>query len=769
MDDSAIIQEFLTESHENLDQLERNLVALEEQPGDQELLSAIFRTMHTIKGTCGFLGFQKLQRVSHVAENLLSKLRDGVLGLTPDITSALLATVDAVREILGRIASTGGEGEDDYAELIATLGELQSLSRNDEPLDARRLSSRTDGEEGPASGHDAGLLCSTDTGVPSPDTNGMAQPPASVGPGSCQTGGPLSPPNSRVEGSGLSGPASQGPVTRGNEVKTREVSDHSIRVDIGLLDRLMNQVGELVLARNQILQYSNQLRDSTFTATSQRLNLITTELQEGIMKTRMQPIGNIWSKFPRLVRDLAMQCGKKVEMDVEGQETELDKKIIEAIKDPLTHLVRNAIDHGIEEPQERAAVGKPPIGRLRLRAFHEGGQVTIEISDDGRGLDLAQIRQKAVERGLISADHAMRLTDREASQLIFFPGFSTATKVTNVSGRGVGMDVVKTNVERIGGIVDVQSEVGQGTTVTLKIPLTLAIIPALIVTCQTDRYAIPHVNLLELVRLSGDQASCGIEYIHRAPVYRLRGRLLPLVSLRRELGLEATDQPGWGPQEVVNIVVLHADGRQFGLIVDAINDTEEIVVKPLGKQLKGISVYAGATIMGDGGVALILDVLGLAQRAHVVSETGAKRLNLSDAQVDGRYRTRQTALLVSACQRRFALPLGNVARLEHISLDKVEQTRHGPVVQYGQQVLPLRPLHQLLGMPSDEASCDTFQVVVCRAAGELVGLVVDEILDIAEFEESAPSLGTSQTTVVDSRVTEILQIENLVTNRVWNG
>ena len=407
------------------------------------------------------------------------------------------------------------------------------------------------------------------------------------------------------------------------ESRNPDSAVETIRVGVNLLDRLMNLVGELVLARNQLLQFSSMRQDPGFQAVSQRMNLIATELQEEVMKTRMQPIGNVWDKFPRKVRDLALSCHKEVRLEMEGQDTELDCTIIEAIKDPMTHLVRNCIDHGIEPPEVRKQSGKSSTGILKLRAFHEGGQVNIDVTDDGAGLNAERIRQKALERGLITAQSASRLCDRDIFNLIFLPGFPTAEKITNVSGRGVGMDVVKTNVEKIGGTVDVQSTASQGTTAHMKIPLTLAIIPALIVTTAGDRYAVPQVNLLELVRLEGEQARTAIEQVGGAPVYRLRGKLLPLTYLRHKLRAEVNKTSATESQNV-NIVVLRADDREFGLVVDEINDTQEIVVKPLGKQLKSINAYAGATIMGDGKVALILDVLGLAQRAKLVSGLSEK-------------------------------------------------------------------------------------------------------------------------------------------------
>jgi two-component system chemotaxis sensor kinase CheA len=563
------------------------------------------------------------------------------------------------------------------------------------------------------------------------------------------------------------------------EVRTSAVSESNIRVDVGLLDKLMNLVGELVLARNQILQYSTSQQDATFLNTSQRLNLITTELQEGVMKTRMQPIGNIWSKFPRVVRDLALACGKKVRIEMEGRETDLDKTIIEAIKDPLTHLVRNVVDHGIEAPEVRSTRGKPPEGRLLLRAFHEGGQVNIEISDDGAGINLERVKENAVARGLISREQAARMSAREALNLIFLPGLSTAEKITNVSGRGVGMDVVKTNIEKIGGTVDIQTRPGEGTIFKIKIPLTLAIIPALIVTSAGDRYAIPQVSLLELVRLEGEQARKGIEMIQDAPVYRLRGTLLPLVYLNRELGAtgNGSRQEAEGGEKAVNMVVLRADDRQFGLVVDEINDTEEIVVKPLGKQLKGLSTFAGATIMGDGHVALILDVLGLAQRAAVVAETRDR--TLGDHAIDAQQKAEEREALLlfrTPGDGRMAIPLALVSRLEEFSGAVLERIGGQQVVQYRDEILPLIPIAQVVperrqqprGVPETFAGANgsKVQVVVYSAQGKFVGLVVDRILDIVEERLTVKSRsgrqGTLGSAVIQGKVTELLDVDSVM-------
>jgi two-component system chemotaxis sensor kinase CheA len=493
------------------------------------------------------------------------------------------------------------------------------------------------------------------------------------------------------------------------------------------------------------------------------------------MKTRMQPIGNIWSKFPRTVRDVATMCGKQVRIDMEGKETELDKTIIEAIKDPLTHIVRNSVDHGIETPPERVAAGKSAEGRLSLRAYHEGGQVIIEISDDGAGLDSEKLRRKAVEKGLITAEQSAKMGEREATNLIFLPGFSTAEKITNVSGRGVGMDVVKTNIDKIGGTVDVQSKRGAGTTVRMKIPLTLAIIPALIVTNRGERYAIPQINLLELVRLESEDAKKRIELIQGVPVYRLRGRLLPLVYLDRELRADLS-KPG-SEADAVNIVILQADERQFGLVVDGINDTEEIVVKPLGKQLKGIRAFAGSTIMGDGRVALILDVLGIALSSNVVNEVRARALAEREKEAATEQGDKQTLLLFTGPgEGHMAVALDRVGRLEEFPIASVERAGGIEVVQYRGEILPLMFLSEMLeerrnhsrleAAPAKTADLDKLQGIVYSFEGKRVGLVIDQILDIVDesikVKSPATRFGVLYTALIQGRVTELLDMPALL-------
>ena len=740
--EDEILKEFLTESRENLDLLDREFVALESDPSAQHRIASIFRAVHTIKGTAGFLGFNRLVALTHAAENLLSLLRDGKLGLSAEMITTLLSVLDAVRLILASIENDGTEPADDWTALIEALHAHQEAPAKapvapPRPAPTPKLAVASKVPKAPV--------------VEPPPVAPPVAPPVPEPPPAPETPAPEvhAPETYRDTGDGREGPG----------------SETSIRVDVGLLDKLMNLVGELVLARNQILQLGAH-RDAAFAGTALRLNLITTELQEGVMKTRMQPIGNVWNKFPRVVRDLAHECGKRVRIEMEGAETELDRTIIEAIKDPLTHVVRNAVDHGIESPEVRAARGKSATGRLTLRAFHEGGRVNIEISDDGAGIDPERVRQSAVRKGLVSVERAARMTEREAVGLVFMPGFSTADQVTRISGRGVGMDVVKTNVEKIGGSVEIHSAPGCGTALKIRIPLTLAIVPALIVTDDGERYAIPQVSLLELVRLEGAATRTVIETIQGAPVYRLRGNLLPLVYLREALG-GARPTHEAHEDTVVNIVVLQADDRQFGLVVDGVNDTEEIVVKPLGKEIKGVAVFAGATIMGDGRVALILDVLGLAQRGGVVTGVRDRAHNETATQTLSEGENRQALLLFQVDDTsRLALPLSMVARLEEFPRDRVERAGRRDVVQYRGEILPLIDLCEVLGgvTPMDEAG--PLQVVVYAEQGRSVGLVVRRILDIVEeapaLKHRATAHGLLGSTTIQGRVTDLLDVHGVI-------
>ena len=767
-----IIKEFLTESLEGLDQLDNKFVMLEQNPEDRDTLASIFRTIHTVKGTCGFLGFGHLEKVAHAGENLLSLLRDGKLNFTQEIASALLSMVDAIRTMLGEVERTEADGEESYPGLIETLNRLKDGGSAAPPPAAP---SPLLGPANPPA------VAPAAASVPSPllapaTTAAASAPPPSPAPtptvlpaptAAEVTPAPVAPePHPVPVERTTAAPASTAPSG------APSIADSSIRVDVPLLDKLMNLVGELVLARNQILEYTVLQENAPLLAASQRLSMITSELQEGIMRTRMQPISNIWAKFPRVVRDLALGCSKQVRVEMEGKETELDKSLIEAMKDPLTHLVRNAIDHGVEMPAARRAAGKPEEGCLLMRAYHEGGQVHIEISDDGAGLNPVKLRSKALEKGLITADRAAAMSEQDFRRMIFLAGFSTAEKITNISGRGVGMDVVKTNIERIGGVIDLESELGRGTTFKIRIPLTLAIVPALIITSGGERFAIPQVNLLELIRVNEEQRNTAIEYVHSNPVYRLRGKLLPIVHLNRELKLTTTTTAS-----VINIVVLQTGQHHFGLVVDQINDTQEIVVKPLDKVLQDIPVFAGATIMGDGRVALILDVLGIAQQARILSDSHDHNLAAQLREARERDAERQTLLLVrSPGDGRLAIPLAPVSRLEEFEANQIESAGDVDVIQYRGHILPLIRLKDILGerrsfdriapIGSNPAAVNLLEVIVFGDGVRRVGLVVDEILDIVqdvfEIKGRSTRTGITGTLVIQNRVTELFDIQNFL-------
>jgi two-component system chemotaxis sensor kinase CheA len=685
-----VMKAFLAESREGLEQVEQDVVALEKTPDDPALIAEIFRTVHTIKGTCGFLGLNRLERLTHAAEDLLALLRDGKLSYSRDLADPLLQLVDAVRAVLVLVEQTGDEGSDGHEALIARFRRLQ---------------------EGSPAAEAAGCA-------------GGEEPERGIGP-----------------------------------------ADAAVRVDIAILDTLMNVVGELVLTRNQILQQVGAGSDTVLARISQRLSLITTELQEGVMRTRMQPISSIWAAFPRLVRDLELHTGKQVRLVREGGETELDRSLLQAIKDPLTHILRNAVDHGLELPAVRLACGKSEAGLLRLNAYHESGYVVIEVTDDGAGIDVAAVRERAVGHGLVRAELAEMLSEREILGLLFQAGFSTAATVTSISGRGVGLDVVRTNISRVGGTVDIQTSPRKGTTFRIKIPLTLAIVPAVIVSCHDERFAVPQINIIEVVRLDADQIRTRMESVHGCKVYRLRGKLLPLVDLRELLHIHAGEA-----RKEIHILVLNADGREFGLVVDTVRDTEEIVVKPVGRYLKETRFYAGATIMGDGRVALILDTMAIAERASVIGAD--RKAALSDAatgRADAHAEELCRLLLIRmGPEATGAIPLSWVQRLEEVPASAIERSIRGEMIQYRGGILPLVRLAHLLGIPARHAG-DSVEIVVHQEGDEVLGLVVDGILDVVEERAEAvrPERGAGGTlvnglAVVQGRVTEIVDMDHVM-------
>jgi len=734
-----VLVDFLQESYENLDRVDSELIELEEQPDNRNLLSSIFRSMHTIKGTCGFFGFDKLEKVTHIGENLLVKLRDGEYSMTEEIATGLLAMVDAVRAMLLEISTHGHDGTKRYASLIKMLSELKDHGKLESTISI------------PATAAPAAVVALASEEKAAASALEAISTPAEAKP----------------EFTAVKAPSTEPDLTAVDKSQATVV-EASIRVDVPVLDSLMNLVGELVLARNQIVEYVGSHENTQVVAAAQRLNLITSELQEGVMQTRMQPIHSVWAKLPRVVRDLSRACGKQISVEMEGKSTELDKSLIEAMKDPITHLVRNSVDHGIEMPEQRLAAGKPAEGILLLRAFHEGGQVHIEISDDGAGIKAERIKQKAIENGVVTAEQASRMSDQEICKLIFLPGLSTAEAVTNISGRGVGMDVVKTNIEKISGAIDLDTEVGRGTVFKIRVPLTLAIVPALIVSSGYQRFAIPQVNLIELIRIDEDDQSNSIEYIHGCPVHRLRGQLLPLVYLNKELMLESPEQGA------LNIVVLQAEKCRFGLVVDQINDTQEIVVKPLAEALKTIPVFAGATIMGDGRVALILDTLGIGQRARVMSESPDRAVSVPTSEGAERVGQSETLLLVSTARNgRLAIPLKRVARLEQFEISQTEKAGDTRVVQYRGQILPLIQLAEFLHERratslEDVSDSELIQVVVFGEEGRQVGLIVNEIIDVVdevlETRGRASRVGVLGTAAIHGQVTELFDVTAFVSS-----
>ncbi len=771
-----IVHEFVVESHENLDQLDRDFVQLEREPGSRELLASVFRTIHTIKGTSGFLAFSRLESLTHVGENLLARLRDGKMVMTPTIADGLLAMVDAVREILTSIEADGTEGDVDVSAVVAhiqilldggvpapnapTVAEPHAPdSAHDEPHDEPH--DVTDSEpvvEVVLADSPPTPVAPPTEAAPAPAPAPAAVQPAPMVPAPVEPA-PVVPapvaPAAVVPAAVASASATESTTPDGAR---RGAADSSIRVDVELLDSLMRQVGELVLSRNQIVRQAGLLDDADLLRAAQHLGLIASELQEGVMKTRMQPIDHIWAKLPRIVRDLGALCHKKVRLEMVGRETELDRTLLEAVKDPLTHLVRNAVDHGLESPEDRVARGKPAEGVLTLKAFHEGGQVVVEVSDDGAGIDTEKIRAKAAERGMLRrGDELANMSQADLLQLVFTPGFSTAAAVTNVSGRGVGMDVVKTNIEAIGGAIEIESAVGVGTTCRLRIPLTLAIVASLTIECAGDRYAIPQVSLQELVTLDADRAVSQVEDVGGAEVYRLRGQLLPLVRLADVLKVTTERTDGH-----VVIAVLQADGRRFGLVVDRVLNTEEIVVKPLSSRLKSIGVYSGATILGDGRVALILDVQALAKGA--LRPGGVEREQAATDHSDQPDESERVLLVGAGGGREVAIPLSMVTRLEQVSIDRVERVGSREVVQYRGAILPLLRLQQHLGSYGEESPTHLL-LVVYTAAGRSIALVVDEVRDIvdgARIRSDIDDAGLTGSAVIRDKVVELLDVRSAI-------
>jgi two-component system chemotaxis sensor kinase CheA len=746
-----LIEDFLVETKEGLESLDNDLVTLEANPTDKEIIGKIFRIMHTIKGTCGFLGFGRLEKVAHAGEDIFDNIRDGKLAVNSQIISMAFQALDKIKSLVEYIEKNESEPAGDDKELIDKLhqcadgnvGEAAPAAAAPKelpplpPLPPSPLDKKPAEAEMPA--YDSPDLQALFDATPSlvdvaptaekkeeaksgmpeydsadlqalfdatPSLVDVSQPKPEAAP----------PPPPAPKAEEHKEPAAK---------KSGSSSSQTIRVSLDVLEMLMQQASELVLTRNQLMQILRTTQNSDFTTPLQRLSAITTELQEGVMKTRMQPIGNAWTKLPRIVRDLSMELGKKIDLIMEGEDTELDRQLLEQITDPLTHMVRNSADHGLEKPEKRLAAGKPETGKIELKAYHGGGYINIEISDDGNGINPDIIKKKAIEKGLVSETDANAMSSAQILRFIFAAGFSTAEQITSVSGRGVGMDVVKNNIESISGTVDLQSTVGKGSVFTIKIPLTLAIMPILQVAVKGHKFAIPQINVMEVVK-AGENSGFIIESLNDKPILRIRDKLLPLVSLSEVLQLGDLND---NDKKISNfIVVCEIGSYHFGVIVEEVFDTEEIVVKPVSPMLKSIDVYSGSTILGDGSVILILDPNGLARATGEFNSSGDKKE--TNADMDAALKSENASFIIfrSGDATPKVVPLELISRLEEIEVEKIEFSRGTPVIQYRDDLMRLVQIDPEYKLPESGIQ----QLLVLSRNNKIMGLMVEEILDIAK-------------------------------------
>ena len=807
IEDDEILQGFIEESLEHLADIENDLLAIEEGGADidVELVNKVFRAAHSIKGGAGFMGLTVIQDLAHAAENVLGQIRAGKLIPNPDIINVLLLAADELQHLIEDVGTSNAADISSHTAALNTIfegGEAPAAAPRQEraakpapvaaepvkeeqiePVKEVQVEVEPEEEQIEVATEEAESVEEQD------QDETMAQETASA---------------SRAR--------------RGAAVAPQK-TDTTIRVTVSLLDQLMNLAGELVLSRNQLLQTitSGDVRNAE--AVGQRIDLVTSELQEAIMLTRMQPIGNVFNKFPRVVRDLSKKLSKQIDLTIVGKDVELDKTIIEAINDPLTHLIRNSVDHGIETPADRLKKGKDARGLIVLKAYHAAGQVVIEISDDGKGLDGDMLAEAAVKKGLITADQAKVMSEKERINLILLPGFSTAKKVTDVSGRGVGMDVVKTNLDQLGGSIEIDSEVGKGTTISIKLPLTLAIIPCQIVMTGGERYAIPQVNLEELLRIPAAKVKERVERVGDAEVVRLRGNLLPLIRMANVFDIEPTyydpltdetkqdrreniadprsrktplfreetpetpaprdtskDIPRrqgerrQSPASALNIVVVSTGAMKYGLIVDRLHDSEEIVIKPLGRHLQQCQGYAGATIMGDGRIALILDVSNIARMAGLTSLDGSERASeLAEAAKEAITKTRDRQALLtfsSSPTEQFGVPLNQVERVEKIKRTDIEEIGGRRVMQYRGGSLPLISIDEVASV-LPLADRDDFLVIVFHLAGKDIGLLATGPIDAIEISAEIDDVTLKQTgimgsTIIGNKTTMLVSIFEIV-------
>ncbi|WP_315728030.1 MULTISPECIES: hybrid sensor histidine kinase/response regulator [unclassified Bradyrhizobium] len=763
MDD--LLREFLTETSESLDTVDNQLVRFEQEPNNAKILDNIFRLVHTIKGTCGFLGLPRLEALAHAAETLMGKFRDG-MPVTGEAVTLILTTIDRIKDILGQLEATEAEPEGADRDLIDELEAMvergmAAMAAGGAPAEAAAPAAVEPAVakgtlidqtlERPLRPGEVSLdeleRAFRETAIEVPAAHEQAKPAAPAPAG--KTEAAKAEPKKDAKPSRLSKAAAETEVQESDKV-----ANQSIRVNVDTLEHLMTMVSELVLTRNQLLEIARRNEDTEFKVPLQRLSNVTAELQEGVMKTRMQPIGNAWQKLPRIVRDLATELGKQIELEMHGADTELDRQVLDLIKDPLTHMVRNSADHGLETTAERAAAGKPEQGTIRLSAYHEGGHIIICIADNGRGLNTERIKAKALGNGLVSEAELEKMTEAQIHKFIFEPGFSTAAAITSVSGRGVGMDVVRTNIDQIGGTIDIKSVAGEGTSVTIKIPLTLAIVSALIVEAGGDRFAIPQLAVVELVRARANSEH-RIERIKDTAVLRLRNKLLPLMHLKKLLRID--DGSSSDPENGF-IVVTQVGSQTFGIVVDGVFHTEEIVVKPMSTKLRHIDMFSGNTILGDGAVIMIIDPNGIAK---ALGAAGSASQGVADEHALHHATTGEqlTSLLVfrAGTAQPKAVPLALVTRLEEIAADKIEISNGRYMVQYRDQLMPLV---QMEGVSVQTSGSQP--ILVFADETRAMGLVVDEIIDIVEerlhIQVSGSRDGILGSAVIKGQATEVIDV-----------
>jgi two-component system, chemotaxis family, sensor kinase CheA len=771
MDD--LLREFITETNESLDVVDVELVKFEQEPNNATILDNIFRLVHTIKGTCGFLGLPRLEGIAHAAETLMGKFRDGA-PVTQEAVSLILISIDQIKEILNELeAAEGDEPQGDDSEIIGKLEVMSAkadvaMAGGDAAEDEAAASAEVV-DAAPEEAGDQTIERPLRPGEVSLDELERAFRETEI---EVEVAEPVVVDDDEaVDEIEEPAPAAMAekvePKAAANEPEKKKsgggVSNQSIRVAVDTLEHLMTMVSELVLTRNQLLEIVRRHEDSEFKVPLQRLSNVTAELQEGVMATRMQPIGNAWQKLPRIVRDLSQELEKPIDLEMIGAETELDRQVLEMIKDPLTHMVRNSADHGLERPEERRAAGKPEKGIITLAAYHEGGHIIIEVRDDGKGIDVERVKSKILERGLATEAEIDKMTDSQVHKFIFAAGFSTAAAVTSVSGRGVGMDVVRNNIELIGGTVDLRSIQGKGSSFIIKIPLTLAIVSTLIVEASGDRFAIPQLSVVELVRVQTNSEH-RIERIKDTPVLRLRNKLLPLVHLSQLLGIyEGEDIDKAIDADNGFIVVMQVGSQTFGVVVDGVFHTEEIVVKPMSTMLRNLEMFSGNTILGDGSVIMIIDPNGIAgAMASYASSSVAEAQEDEQEDLRSKAITNESSISLllfrTGAPEPKAVPLSLVTRLEEFEVSKIERSNGRDLVQYRGALMPLVYVNE----GDSHKSEGTQPMLVFSDAGRSMGLVVEEIVDIVEdrmnIEVGSERPGVLGSAIVKERATEIIDL-----------